>query len=47
MLNWPPISPEASNRSTLWPRSAATVAAARPAGPAPTTAIFFLRVAVT
>ena len=38
-LNWPPISPAASNRATRWPRSAATVAQARPAGPAPTTAI--------
>lgn len=34
----------ASNSVTSWPRSAAVVAQARPAGPAPTTAIF-LRVA--
>ena len=40
-LNWPPISLLLSNRVTSWPRSAATVAAAKPAGPAPTTAIFF------
>jgi hypothetical protein len=38
MLNWPPISSAASYRSTAWPRSASVVAAARPAGPAPTTA---------
>ena len=41
-LNWPPIVPAASNRSTLWPRSASVVAAARPAGPAPITATRFL-----
>ena len=32
-LNWPPISSAASNSVTAWPRSAAVVAAARPAGP--------------
>jgi hypothetical protein len=37
-LNWPPISVLASNSVTAWPRSAATVAQASPAGPAPTTA---------
>ena len=40
MLNWPPISAAASNSVTAWPRSASVVAQARPAGPAPTTAIF-------
>ena len=40
-LNWPPISPAASNSVTAWPRSAAVVAQARPAGPAPTTATRF------
>src|SRR3546814_4256647 len=38
-MNWPPISSAASNSVTWWPRSAAIVAQARPAGPAPTTAI--------
>ena len=42
MLNWPPISAFSSNSSTWCPRLAATVAASSPAGPAPTTAIFFL-----
>ena len=41
MLNWPPISAAASKRSTACPRSASSVAQARPAGPAPTTATFF------
>jgi hypothetical protein len=40
-LNWPPISAAESNRLTLCPRSASCVAAASPAGPAPTTATFF------
>ncbi len=40
MLNWPPSSAAPSKRSTAWPRSASRVAQARPAGPAPTTAIF-------
>ena len=40
MLNWPPMRSSESNSVTLWPRFAAVVAAARPAGPAPTTAIF-------
>src|SRR5512137_43933 len=39
MLNWPPTSAAASKRSTACPRSASRVAQARPAGPAPTTAI--------
>ena len=30
MLNWPPISPAASNRSTAWPRSASVVARGEP-----------------
>ena len=38
MLNWPPMRSAASNRCTSWPRSASVVDAARPAGPAPTTA---------
>ena len=37
-LNWPPMDGERSKSVTLWPRSAATVAQASPAGPAPTTA---------
>jgi hypothetical protein len=41
-LNCPPISAAASNSVTAWPASAAVVAQARPAGPAPTTAIRFL-----
>ena len=36
--NWPPISEACSKRVTAKPRSAALTAAARPAGPAPTTA---------
>ena len=39
MLNWPPISAAASKSVTVWPRSASVVEAARPAGPAPTTAM--------
>ena len=39
MLNCPPMRAPASNSVTLWPRSAAVVAKARPAGPAPTTAM--------
>ena len=38
MLSWPPISAAASNRCTACPRSASSVAAVSPAGPAPTTA---------
>ena len=38
MLNWPPMRSAPSNSTTPWPRSASVVAAARPAGPAPTTA---------
>ncbi len=45
MLNCPPMSGAASNNVTRWPRSAAFTANARPAGPAPTTAIFFVTVA--
>ena len=41
MLNCPPILSEASIKVTRWPRSAAVVAKAKPAGPAPTTAMFF------
>jgi len=37
-LNCPPISAAASNNATSWPASAAVVAQASPAGPAPTTA---------
>src|SRR5450830_838382 len=37
-LNWPPTLSLASNKVTWWPHSAATVAADKPAGPAPTTA---------
>ncbi len=44
-LNCPPISPAASNSVTACPRSAAVVAHARPAGPAPTTATRFGAVA--
>ncbi len=44
-LNCPPIVSDASNRVTAWPRSASVVAAARPAGPAPTTAMRFGAVA--
>ena len=35
--NWPPSSVPASRSVTRWPRSAATRAASRPAGPPPTT----------
>ena len=35
--NWPPSSPPRSSSVTRWPRSAATRAASRPAGPPPTT----------
>mmetsp|Transcript_13769 Transcript_13769/g.40763 ORF Transcript_13769/g.40763 Transcript_13769/m.40763 type:complete len:205 (-) Transcript_13769:834-1448(-) len=38
MLNCPPISPLASKSTTSWPRSAAVVDDAMPAGPAPMTA---------
>ena len=41
ILNCPPISAFSSNNTTSCPRLAATVAASKPAGPAPTTAIFF------
>ena len=41
MLNWPPMRSAASNSVTSWPRSAAVVAHAMPAGPAPITATFF------
>ncbi len=44
-LNCPPISASLSNSVTAWPASAALVAQARPAGPAPTTATRFLRAA--
>ena len=40
MLNCPPMRSAASNSVTSWPRSAAVVAHAMPAGPAPTTATF-------
>ena len=40
---WPPAWLAASNTTTSWPRSAATRAASRPAGPAPTTTILRLR----
>ena len=40
---WPPGWSAASNSTTAWPRAAATLAASRPAGPAPTTTTFFLR----
>ena len=42
ILNWPPISLAASYKVTLWPRSAAVTAQAKPAGPAPTIAIVFV-----
>ncbi len=35
--SWPPMSARSSRRNTTWPRLAAALAAARPAGPAPTT----------
>ena len=38
--HWPPISSLASKTVTLWPRSAAPYAAARPATPAPATKTF-------
>ncbi len=37
IITWPPTSAFFSNSTTSWPRSFATRAASRPAGPAPTT----------